>query len=211
MPRRKKQRIGELAGMPHVFVWPEESPELRDFALCRPLVLDLGCGRGDTTVAMAELDPERHYLGVDLKGARLHRGAEVARQSGLANVAFAVHTVLELDRLLPEQVCVEGWLLFPDPYPKQRASKHRLISPGYLEVYRRLMRRGARIHLKTDSPLLFEYGLRTLRRQGCMVHDVVRDLPPSAESGCLRAVQSAYETRFRQEGRAIHYLSFEVH
>lgn len=197
--------------MPHVFVWPDESPRLRQFALERPLVLDLGCGRGDSTVAMAEVDPHRHYLGVDLKGARLHRGAEAAHRNGLANVAFAVHSILELDRVLPEQVCVEGWLFFPDPYPKQRATKHRLISPAYLEAYKRLMQPGALIHLKTDSLPLLEYGLRLLARHGCTVLEVTRNLPPCSHDHGFRAVQSAYETRFRREGRAIHYLSFQVH
>jgi tRNA (guanine-N7-)-methyltransferase len=207
MPRRKSQRLAELSAMPHVFLEPETSPTLRSFAGQKPLVLDLGCGRGDTTVAMATADPSRHYLGVDLKGARLHRGAEAALKSGLTNVAFAVFSILHLERALPKPRGVEAWIFFPDPFLKTRAAKHRLTSPAYLRAYRRLLQEGATVHLKTDSLFMFEYTLRTLGREGCVLLDSVPDLPTPKEG----EVQSAYESKFRREGRAIHYLSFQVH
>jgi tRNA (guanine-N7-)-methyltransferase len=213
VPRKKKSRVAQLAGMPHVFVKPHESgaQTLREFALARPLVLDLGCGRGETTVALAERDPERHYLGVDLKAARLHRGAELAHRGRLANVAFAVLSILHLDKVIPDRTCHEGWLFFPDPFLKQRAVKHRLVSPAYLDVYRKLMREGARLHLKTDSRSLFDYSLRELGRAGCRIHEAVENLPAEKGGTSFRGIESTYETRYRLLGRAIHYLSFQVH
>ena len=211
MPRKKSLRVAELTRMPNVFL-PPQAPEgaLKDFATRRPLVLDLGCGRGETTVGMAARDPDRHYLGVDLKAARLHRGAEAAGRLGLTNVAFAVLSILKLQEVLPERICDEGWLLFPDPFIKQRAAKHRLTSPAHLAAYRRLLRVGASLHLRTDSLPLFEYSLRAVQQAGFSVRTAATLLPPYPEEGVGPPVHSKYEARFRREGRALHDLVFRV-
>jgi tRNA (guanine-N7-)-methyltransferase len=212
MSRKKSVRVAQLGQMAHVFVRPQEPDALAlsDFATGKSLVLDIGCGSGDTTVAMAAADPGRHYLGVDLKGARLHRGAEAAARLRLTNVAFAVISILDLPQLLPEHACVEAWLFFPDPFLKRRAAKHRLTSPAYLSAYRRLLRAGARLHLRTDSRALFEYSQKSLKEAGFTVCQAVTLRPPYDESGPWPEVPSRYESRFRKEGRDLHGLIFQV-
>lgn len=212
MPRKKVLRVAALADMPNVFLRPHERSALALLAYLSegPAVLDLGCGSGDTTVALAERDGARRYLGVDFKGARLHRGAEAALRLGLANVAFVVAPLLSLVPLLPEGRFDEGWLFFPDPYPKRRAAKHRLTSPVYLAAYRRLFRPGALLHLRTDSQLLFDYSRLTLGRFGFAVEHKRTSRPPYAEPELPPAPPSRYESRFRAEGRTLHFIDFQV-
>jgi tRNA (guanine-N7-)-methyltransferase len=180
------------------------------FAKPQPLVLELGCGRGEATVAMARSDPDRHYLGIDLKGARLHRGAEAAGQQQLGNVAFVVISIKDLGRLVPEGGCHEAWMFFPDPFAKRRKTKHRMTSPDYLRVYRQIMAPGALLHLKTDVSDLFEYSLTTLEREGCVIHRAATNLAEDECDPFPLAVRSDYELRFRAEHRPIYYICFSV-
>lgn len=212
MARKKTLRLAELADMAHVFIWPRIGWEsaLVEFVGGHRLVLDIGCGTGDTTVALAAADPSRLYLGVDLKGARLHRGAEAARRAGLTNVAFTVAPVRVLSEILPKATCEEGWLFFPDPFLKRRAVKHRLTAPAHLAGYRGLFREGARIHLRTDSRTLFEYSRRTLEAAGFSLCRAETSVPPYTLAEAHPAIHSRYELRYRSEGRTLHFIEFQV-
>jgi tRNA (guanine-N7-)-methyltransferase len=198
--------------MPHVFsdATLEQSGIATCFARGQPLVLELGCGRGESTVAMAQADPQRNYLGVDLKGARLHRGAAIAGQRNLDNVAFTVLSIKDLDRFVPEGGCQEAWMFFPDPFAKRRKTKHRMTSPDYLRVYRRIMAPGSRMHLKTDAADMYDYSLTTLEREGCMIHRTETNLSAEESEPFPLAIRSDYELRFRAERRPICYLCFSV-
>jgi tRNA (guanine-N7-)-methyltransferase len=212
MPRKKTIRAAALAGMPHVFIRPGSATcaPLLEFVAGGRMALDLGCGSGDTTVALAARDPARRYLGVDLKGARLHRGAEASLRLGLANVAFLVAPLLSLAALVPEGTFDEGWLFFPDPHPKRRAAKHRLTSPVHLAAYRRLFRRGASLHLRTDSEALFEYSRIMLQRSGFAVQRESTCAAPYPETEPPTTSPSRYEARFRALGRTLHFIDFQV-
>jgi tRNA (guanine-N7-)-methyltransferase len=212
MRRRKTRRLAELAGMPNVI--EANAPDSRGavgryFDRARPLVLELGCGRGETTVTRAEIDPLRNFVGVDVRGARLHRGAELAGARGVRNVAFLRSTVQRLPDLLGETRAEEAWLLFPDPFPKRRYAPRRLTSPFFLEIYRAILEPNARVHLKTDDAGLFCYTLQTLTEAEARIHQRCDDLPTASVPDPLM-IQSSYESKFRAEGRKIRYICFSV-
>ena len=123
----------------------------------RPIILELGCGKGEYTVALAERDPQRNYIGIDIKGARMWRGAKTATERGMANVGFLRTRIEFINSLFAEGEIDELWITFPDPQLKTRRAKKRLTSPLFLEYYARLLRPDGMINLKTDSKHLYAY------------------------------------------------------
>ena len=119
-----------------------------------PLVLELGCGRGEYTLGLAQLEPDKNYLGVDIKGARIWRGARDAKEKGLTNVGFLRTHVDHITRCFGTAEVDAIWLTFSDPQIGK--ARKRLTSPLFLERYRHILKPGGVIHLKTDSPLLYE-------------------------------------------------------
>ena len=174
-----------------------------------PIVLELGCGKGDYTLALARRNPGVNYIGVDIKGARLWRGAKTALDEPLPNVAF-LRTHIELLELAfgPGEVS-EIWITFPDPQIKYKRTKHRMTNLDFLARYRRFLRPGGRVHLKTDSEFMHGYTLGILHGAGMRVlyanHDIYR-LGGAPEEATH--IQTFYEKQYLQQGKAITYLAF---
>ena len=139
-----------------------------------PLVLELGCGKGEYTIALAERDPERNYVGVDIKGARLWKGAKYATEHALPNVAFLRTRVEFITAFFAPGEVSEVWLTFSDP--QYRSENSRLCSPLFLERYRSFLRPGGIVHLKTDSRFLHEYALAVCRANGLRILSSTTDL-----------------------------------
>ena len=129
-----------------------------------PIVLELGCGKGEYTVALAEHDPSRNYIGIDIKGARMWRGAKSVTERKIANAGFLRTRVEFINGLFAENEVDEIWITFPDPQLKSRRAKKRLTSPLFLEYYARLLKPAGWINLKTDSKHLFAYTNEVVRR-----------------------------------------------
>ncbi len=140
----------------------------------RPLVLELGCGKGEYTIALAERDPERNYIGVDIKGARLWKGAKYATEHRLPNVAFLRTRVEFITAFFAPGEVSEVWLTFSDP--QYRSENSRLCSPLFLERYRSFLVPGGVVHLKTDSRFLHEYALAVCRANGLRILACTSDL-----------------------------------
>ena len=206
----------------------------------RPIVLELGCGKGEYTIALAERDPSRNYIGVDIKGARLWKGAKYAETHHLGNVAFLRTRIELINAFFAPGEVDEIWLTFSDP--QIRRENARLSSPLFLERYARLLRPGGIIHLKTDSRFLHEYTKAVCIQNGLDVIACTEDLygegaisaEPAAESlpensvaeslsddGAMptdpasipleaREVQTFYETIFRSQGYSINYIAFRL-
>ena len=185
----------------------------------RPIVLELGCGKGDYTIALAERHPECNYIGVDIKGARLWKGAKYATQQSLGNVAFLRTRIEFIGAFFAPGEVAEIWLTFSDPQLKSENS--RLTSPLFLERYRGFLAPGGRVHLKTDSRFLYEYSLATARANGltvlCADTDIYAaegdtlgptDLGMTGMASDLLTVQTFYERMFLEMGLPITYLSF---
>lgn len=219
MGRKKKlERFAENRTFPHFFE-PTYDELLKGFPLkgrwqesffgnADPLVLELGCGKGEYTVGLARNNPKCSYIGIDRKGARMWRGAKTSLVEGLKNVAF-VRTRIELIEYLfaPGEVD-EIWITFPDPQPRERNERKRLTSPRFLERYRKILRKGGLIHLKTDSTLLYEYTSELIGNLGYNVHFSTDDLYQSGFSGPARDIQTFYESGFLENGDRIKYLQF---
>ncbi len=179
-----------------------------------PLVLELGCGGGEYTVGLAQLAPEKNYIGVDIKGARLWRGARFAREQGLENVAFLRTHVDHLLSCFGTHEVDEIWLTFSDPQIGK--ARKRLTSPLFLARYKEVLKPGGIIHLKTDSHVLYEYTLEQITEYGLPVHEqsanVYADLVPrsSPAQQAVLNIRTYYEQRWLEEGRTIHYVRFGI-
>ncbi len=175
-----------------------------------PIVLELGCGKGEYTVALAERDPNRNYIGVDIKGARLWKGAKYATEHALSNVAFLRTRVEFISAFFAPGEVSEVWLTFSDP--QYRSENSRLCSPLFLERYRNFLRPGGIVHLKTDSRFLHEYARAVCAANGLQVLACTNDLYASKDSiqPVVREVKTFYENLFLQQGYPITYLSFVI-
>lgn len=174
-----------------------------------PLVLELGCGKGEYTLGLARREPDKNYVGVDIKGARFWRGAKTALEDKLPNVAFLRSQIELVDLLFGEGEVDEIWITFPDPQIKYRRTKHRLTNPAFLERYRRILKKDGIIHLKTDSEYLHGYTLGLLQGLGHKVlyanHDVYRNTGSPAE---VLELRTFYENQYLEIGKPITYIQF---
>ena len=132
----------------------------------RPIVLELGCGKGEYTVGLAEKIPEKNNIGIDIKGARFWRGAKSALEMNLSQVAFLRTQVELVDRLFAQNEVHEIWITFPDPQIKYKRTKHRLTNQEFLEKYKQILVPNGLVHLKTDSEFMHGYTLGVLHGQG---------------------------------------------
>ena len=176
----------------------------------RPIVLELGCGKGEYTIALAERDPLRNYIGIDIKGARMWRGAKTATERRMTNVGFLRTRVEFLGGLFAEGEISEIWITFPDPQLKSRRAKKRLTSPFFLELYARLLRADGRINLKTDSKHLYGYTGEVIRRYGLPCEVSNPDIYGSGYADEVLSVKTAYESRFLGMGLPITYTRFAL-
>lgn len=175
-----------------------------------PLTLELGCGRGDYTVALAQRHPEGNYLGVDIKGPRLWVGATRALELGLTNAGF-IRTAIEQigDFFAPGEIAAL-WITFPDPHPPAGRRKKRLTSPRFLGIYRSLLQPGGLVHLKTDDDGLYLYTLLTLQEEGAELLLDLPDLHAASSDPDLTGILTTYERRHLQEGKTIKYICFRL-
>ena len=219
MAKNKLKRFAEMAAYPNVIAPQFDEVFRSDFKLkgrwakdvfgsCNPLVLELGCGKGEYTVALARKYPEKNFIGVDIKGARMWVGATNALKNNLSNVAF-LRTRIEFIRscFAPGEVS-EIWLTFPDPQPQQSRENRRLTSPRFLQSYREIMQPEGIIHLKTDSQSLFEYTCNVLKSNNLRILAFTDNLYNSGSTDDILSVQTHYEKMFMNEGFTIKYLKF---
>jgi tRNA (guanine-N7-)-methyltransferase len=176
----------------------------------RPIVLELGCGKGEYAVHLAENNPKKNYIGIDIKGARFWRGAKTALEKGLDNVAFLRTQIELITSCFAEHEVDEIWITFPDPQIKYKRSKHRLTHPEFLKMYKEILKQEGVIHLKTDSEFLFGYTLGMVANRGEILyahHDIYHNsTAPEVATG----VQTFYEKQFLDQGKAITYMQFKL-
>jgi tRNA (guanine-N7-)-methyltransferase len=176
-----------------------------------PIVLELGCGKGEYTVSLAKKYPEKNFIGVDIKGARFWRGAKTALEEKLSNVGFLRTQIELIDFCFEPNEVDEIWITFPDPQIKFKRTKHRLTNTSFLDKYRNILKPGGVIHLKTDSEFMHGYTLGLLHGLGENIayahHDVYGSEGAPEE---VTAIQTYYESGYLEQGKKITYIRFSL-
>lgn len=174
------------------------------------LILEIGCGRGEYTVGMARMCPDKNFLGLDIKGARIWKGSSLAEEEDLHNVGFLRTFIENLEENFAEGEVDEIWVTFPDPRPRDRDIKRRLTSPRFLDLYAKILKPGGILHLKTDNQMLFDYTLEVLQERNPKELLYTHDLYQSDLQEHTMGIYTTYEKRYLSEGIAIKYLQFKV-
>ncbi len=224
MGKNKLARFAENKILPNVFQ-PTRDEALDNYPLKgkwrtevfknqNPIVLELGCGKGEYSVGLAKSFPEKNFIGIDIKGARFWFGAKEAVEKNLNNVAF-LRTQIELvDCFFDHDEVDEIWITFPDPQIKYRRTKHRMTHPDFLDRYKKILKKDGIVHLKTDSEFLHGYTLGLLQGQGHEIISAHHDIygAPEYEPGTplLREIKTYYEGLFSAKGKTITYLKFRI-
>lgn len=224
MGKNKLARFAENKTLPNV-IQPTRDEALNGFDLKgkwrsdffknnHPIVLELGCGKGEYSVGLAKTFPEKNFIGIDIKGARFWFGAKEAVQNDMKNVAF-LRTQIELvDYFFDENEVDEIWITFPDPQIKYKRTKHRLTHPDFLNRYKKFLKPGGIIHLKTDSEFLHGYTLGLLQGMGYEIltahHDIYGAPEYEPNTPHLRDIRTYYEELFSAKGKTITYIKFRI-
>ena len=175
-----------------------------------PIVLELGCGKGEYTVALAERNPDKNFIGVDIKGARIWRGAKTATERKMGNVGFLRARIEFITSLFAEGEVDEIWITFPDPQLRTKRAKKRLTAPIFLEYYSKLLAKDGWINLKTDSQHLHLYTRAVAEHNNLPIEVCDNDIYGHGIADEVLSIKTAYETRFLGEGLPITYLRFSL-
>jgi tRNA (guanine-N7-)-methyltransferase len=219
--KNKLERFRELETLSRIFQPEFEEVYQKDYKLKgrwrqevfkndRPLILELGCGKGEYTVGLARMNPEKNYMGLDIKGARIWRGVREANVEGLKNVAFLRTRIDIINSFFTPGEVDEIWVTFPDPQEKRRRQKKRLTGALFLNRYRAILKDEGIIHLKTDNGGLYTYTLELARYNGLTIDRYTDDLYLTDWDDETVSIQTYYETRFRAEGARIHFIQFRL-
>ncbi len=176
-----------------------------------PIVLELGCGKGEYTVAMSQRFSDKNFIGIDVKGARLNYGAKQVENLGITHAGFLRTEIEILDQFFEPGEVSEIWITFPDPQIKHKRAKHRLLNPSFLNIYKQILDKEGLVHLKTDSEFLHGYTCGILHYYGADILEAYFDIDKQVRSKnyLLHEVQTHYESLFRGKGKTITYLKFK--
>ncbi|MCO6488625.1 MAG: tRNA (guanosine(46)-N7)-methyltransferase TrmB [Phaeodactylibacter sp.] len=226
--RNKLQKFTELLTFPNVYEnFDPLEPQLyglngapvqlkgewasKHFKNNNPITLELACGRGEYTLGLARQNPHRNFIGVDIKGARIWKGARIALEEGLSNTAFLRIRIERIANFFGTGEISEIWITFPDPFLRNSKANRRLTAPRFLDEYRKVLEPGGLIHLKTDEPQLYDFTLRTMEEYpgaGILYQDediYAKPLPmPELE------LKTYYEKMHLEEGKKIKYVRFRL-
>lgn len=229
MSKGKLERFAEIGTFPNVFQLPHLF-NAEDFSLKgkwhdeyfknkNPLILELGCGKGEYTVGLAKKFPDKNFIGVDIKGARLWRGSKTAHDNKMNNVAFVRTRIDHIEQVFAPGEVDEIWITFPDPQPQKTRERKRLTSPGFLKRYSNILKQEGIVNLKTDNFPLYDYSKFVAEELRLEVLAATADLYKTIEQGEdiyisksaeLLQIKTYYEKMFLEQGLKINYLSFRL-
>ncbi|NER16947.1 tRNA (guanosine(46)-N7)-methyltransferase TrmB [Spongiivirga citrea] len=176
-----------------------------------PIVLELGCGKGEYTVALGKKYPDKNFIGVDIKGARFWRGAKTGIEENITNIGFLRTQIELIDQLFAAEEVSEIWITFPDPQIKYKRTKHRLTNMDFLDKYQTILKPDGIVHLKTDSEFMHGYTLGLLHGLGHEIehahHDVYSNTYAPEE---VTSIQTFYEKQYLEKDKAITYIRFKI-
>jgi len=223
--KQKLQHFAEMKEFPHVFEPELEEVFRNDYRLKgkwksdffkndNPLVLELACGKGEYSFGMAKIYPEKNFIGVDIKGARMWKGAKDSLEEGLYNIAFLRTRIEFIEGCFGTNEVDEIWITFPDPQPKDRQEKKRLTGPMFIKRYREFLKPGGSVNLKTDNQFFYEFTLDQIKTQGYTLEaetdkvygEFLQKQDPKLQEALQ--IRTHYERIFTKRGHSIHYLRF---
>jgi tRNA (guanine-N7-)-methyltransferase len=220
MAKRKLQRFAENLTFPHLFqpkiYYPPSDFPMKGkwhkefFRNENPIVLELGCGRGEYTVQMAELFSEKNFVGIDWKGARLWRGAKTVQEEEMKNVGFLRMQIQYIDYFFSANEVSEIWITFPDPQPQKTRERKRLTSEVFLNKYKNILTPGGIIHLKTDNEGFYNFTLETLQHFNLPIHLQTNNLYESPYVDDVLSIKTKYEMMFLEQGAQSKYVKFSM-
>ena len=223
--KNKKKKIAEINALPNVYQCHDyHETELMDhtgqkvklkgkwnsdiFKNNNPITVELACGKGDYTVALAAKYPDRNFIGVDIKGPRIHTGAKQALEEGLHNVAFARLKIQNILTFFGEGEIDEMWITFPDPFPKDRHEKHRLTYKDFLAKYKQVLKKDGVVNFKMDDIGLFHYTRDSITAFGCEILYYKENIYAEPLDMEELSIKTFYEKQHIADGRTINYLRF---
>jgi tRNA (guanine-N7-)-methyltransferase len=211
MAQKKLQRFADIKTFANVLEYPENMQGRWHvfFKNTQPVVLELACGRGEYTVGLSRLFPEKNFIGVDIKGNRIYIGAKKCLDEKLSNAAFLRTQIAMLPRyFLPGEVA-EIWITFPDPQLRTSKARKRLTHPQFLRLYQQVLVTGGYLHLKTDSPDLYRFTKRVIKLYGLKLEEDNADIYAATPSAELQ-IKTHYEALDIAQSKKIHYLKFSL-
>jgi len=180
------------------------------FENSNPIILELGCGKGEYSVNLGKLYPSINFIGIDIKGARLWRGAKEVIDEGIKNVGFLRTRIEWIESFFAKDEVSEIWITFPDPQPTRRREKKRLTSPLFLNRYRKMLIPDGIIHLKTDNKELHDYTLEVLKYNNAKIIESTSDLYNSNIQSPVLSIKTFYENKFLEKDVKITYIKFKI-
>lgn len=219
MGKNKLQRFEEIDRFENVLELTDYNEEAAKpkgswnneiFGTDRPITLELACGKGEYTLELARRNPERNFVGIDIKGARIWKGAKRALEEGLENVRFLRIYIDHIAEYFGNAEVSEIWITFPDPHLNESNRNKRLSSAKFLSLYQQILKAGAPIHFKTDNDRLYDYTLWSLDQFGCTVLDRVDDVYAERPDDDLLTIKTYYEKKHLENGKTIHYVKFRL-
>lgn len=215
--KNKLQKFDDMAEYPHVFQFPFAALQEKGFDMKghwgerffknnNPIVLELGCGKGEYTVGLGKLYPEKNFIGVDIKGARMWSGAKEALEAGMTNVAFLRTSIELISQFFAPGEVAEIWITFPDPQMKK--VNKRLTSTRFMRMYREILSGEGIIHLKTDSNFMYTYTTEMVKANNYPVLFSNNDLYHSGLVDTILSIKTYYEQQWLDRGLNIKYIKF---
>lgn len=213
MGKDKLRKFAEIDTFPNVYQL-EEGIALKGkwasehFKNSNPVVLELACGKGEYSVNLARMFPAKNFIGVDLKGNRIWRGARTGMDEGIANLAFLRIQIEDIVDYFGEHEIDEIWITFPDPQPQDSREKKRLTFPGFLEKYKAFLKPGGKINLKTDNDGLYAYTVEKVEELALVCHKKTAQLYQSEFADAVLSIKTHYERIYLKHDKNINYIQF---
>lgn len=212
MAQKKLQRFAELKTFPNVLEFPENIKGKWNsfFNNQYPIVLELACGKGEYVIGLGNLYPEKNFIGVDLKGNRIWVGAKKALENNLSNTAFLRTDIDKINNYFSTNEVAEIWITFPDPQLRNSKAKKRLTHPKFLRLYHQFLIPGGPVHIKTDSPDLYQFTKMVIEKYNCVLHEDRPDIYSSSNIPATLQIKTYYESLDIAKSKRVHYLCFSL-
>ncbi len=212
MAQKKLERFEAINSFSNVLQYPENMPGKWKgyFKNDNPVYLELACGKGEYTVQLAKMFPQKNFIGVDLKGNRIYVGAKKCIEENISNAAFLRTQIDKINNYFEKGEAKEIWITFPDPQLRKSKAKKRLTHPAFLRLYQQILPPNGLIHLKTDSPNLFAFTLMVIEMYGLTLHESINNVYEQPKIKEVLKIKTYYESLDIAQSKRIHYICFSL-